>query len=99
MTTLDSAAKVLRCFSPDRTELTVTETAALLSLPKSTTSRLLKSMQAAGFLETVGASKRYRPGVLVLGLARSFRAGSELFRQVDAALLEIVRQTGHTGYV
>ncbi|MQA02389.1 MAG: helix-turn-helix domain-containing protein [Streptosporangiales bacterium] len=99
MTTLESAAEVLRCFSPDRTELTVTETAALLELPKSTTSRLLRSMLAAGFLETIGESRRYRPGALVLGLSRSYRTSSVLFRQVDAAIADIVKQVGHTGYV
>lgn len=99
MTTLESAANVFRCFSPDRTELTVTETAALLDLPKSTTSRLLRSMLAAGFLETVGESRRYRPGALVLGLSRSYRTSSVLFRQVDAAIADIVKQVGHTGYV
>lgn len=99
MTTLESAAEVLRCFSPDRTELTVTETAALLGLPKSTTSRLLRAMQAAGFLETVSESRRYRPGALVLGLSRSYRTSSVLFRQVDAAITDIVKQVGHTGYV
>lgn len=99
MTTLDSAAKVLRCFSPDRTELTVTETAALLDLPKSTTSRLLRAMQAAGFLETIGESRRYRPGALVLGLSRSYRTSSVLFRQADAAIVDLVKQVGHTGYV
>lgn len=99
MTTLESAAEVLRCFCPDRTELTVTETAGLLDLPKSTTSRLLRAMQAAGFLETIGESRRYRPGALVLGLSRSYRTSSVLFQQVDSAVADIVKQVGHTGYV
>ena len=45
MTTLESAAAVLRCFSSSRTELTVTEASALLSLPKSNISRLLRAMR------------------------------------------------------
>jgi DNA-binding IclR family transcriptional regulator len=99
MTTLESAAAVLRCFSADRTELTVTETAALLGLPKSTTSRLLHAMRDAGFLETLGESKRYRPGAMVLGVGRLFRTGSLLFRYADAAVAAIVEEVGHTGYV
>ena len=48
MTTLSSAADVLRCLSADRPHLTVTTTAELLGVPKSTASRLLRAMQEAG---------------------------------------------------
>ena len=66
MTTLSSAADILRCFSADRPHLTVTTAAELLGVPKSTASRLLRAMLEAGFLETVGASKKYRPGFAAL---------------------------------
>ena len=54
MSVLNAAAEVLKCFGPDRLELTVTDVVALRSAPKSSTSRLLRAMRDAGLLETVG---------------------------------------------
>ncbi|MGO4726278.1 MULTISPECIES: IclR family transcriptional regulator [unclassified Inquilinus] len=99
MTTLDTAAGVLRCFSTTCTEITVTEAAALLSLPKSNTSRLLRAMRDAGLLETVGDSKRYRPGALILAVGELFRTSSSLIGRADAVVARIVTAVGHTGYV
>jgi len=99
MTTLASAADVLRCFSATRTGLKVTEAAALLGIPKSTASRLLRAMRDAGLLETIGETKLYRPGALVLGLGQSYRAASSLVSSADAIVAQIVLGVGHTGYV
>jgi len=96
---LDSAADVLRCFSADRHELTVTEVAALLSLPKSNVSRLLRAMRDAGFLETVGTSKRFRPGALMVELGQVYRRASSLLDRADAVVARVSAEVGHTGYV
>ena len=99
MTTLSSAADVLRCLSADRPHLTVTTTAELLGVPKSTASRLLRAMQEAGFLETVGASKKYRPGLLLYEAGRLYRDSSSLIERAAAVVARISGATGHTGYV
>lgn len=99
MTTLESAAAVLRCFTTGRTELTVTEASSLLSLPKSNISRLLRAMREAGLLETIGDTKRYRPGALILGIGHQFRATSSLVGRADAVVARIAAAVGHTGYV
>ncbi|WP_052121449.1 IclR family transcriptional regulator [Inquilinus limosus] len=99
MTTLESAAAVLRCFSTNRTEITVTEASSLLSLPKSNISRLLRAMRDAGLLETIGDSKRYRPGPLILGVAHLYSSTSSLVGRADAVVARIVAAVGHTGYV
>lgn len=99
MTTLESAAALLRCFSATRTGITVTEAASLLAIPKSNASRLLRAMRNAGLLETIGETRRYRPGALILGLGQSFRAASSLVSRADAVVARIVAAVGHTGYV
>src|SRR5262245_26863140 len=99
MTTLTSAAEVLRCLTADRTFLTVTTAAELLSVPKSTASRLLRAMLEAGFLETIGASKRYRPGLLLYEAGRLYRDSSSLIERAAAVVARISVDTGHTGYV
>ena len=99
MTTLSSAADILRCLSADRPHLTVTTAAELLGVPKSTASRLLRAMQEAGFLETVGGSKKYRPGLLLYEAGRLYRDSSSLIKRAAAVVARISGATGHTGYV
>jgi DNA-binding IclR family transcriptional regulator len=99
MGVLNAAAEVLRCFGPDRLELTVTDVVALRRAPKSSTSRLLRAMRDAGLLETVGDSKRYRPGILLFELGQSYRAGSTLVTRAHDVVSGIVDRVGHTGYV
>jgi DNA-binding IclR family transcriptional regulator len=99
MTTLSSAADVLRCLSVDRPFLTVSTAAELLGVPKSTASRLLRAMLEAGFLETIGASKKYGPGLLLYEAGRLYRDSSSLIQRAASVVARISSDTGHTGYV
>jgi DNA-binding IclR family transcriptional regulator len=99
MTTLSSAADILRCFSADRHYLTVSTAAELLGVPKSTASRLLRAMLEAGFLETAGASKKYQPGLLLYEAGRLYRDSSSLIQRAASVVARISSTTGHTGYV
>jgi DNA-binding IclR family transcriptional regulator len=99
MTTLSSAADILRCLSVDRPFLTVSTAAELLGVPKSTASRLLRAMLEAGFLETIGASKKYGPGLLLYEAGRLYRDSSSLIQRAAAVVARISSDTGHTGYV
>lgn len=99
MTTLSSAADILRCFSADRHEITVSQAVRLLGMPKSNASRLLRAMRDCGMLETIGDSKRYRPSLLLHEAGRVYRSSSTLIQRADQIVAEICAQTGHTGYV
>ncbi len=99
MTTLTSAAEVLRRLGADRPHVTVTSVSELLGVPKSTASRLLRAMLEAGFLETVGASKKYRPALLLYEAGRLYRDSSTLIDRAAAVVARVGQQTGHTGYV
>lgn len=99
MTTLSSAAAVLRCFSADRRELTVTQLSHLLEMPKSNASRLLRAMAGCGLLETVGASKRYRPALLLHEAGALYRTASDLTQRADDVVARVAAGCGHTGYV
>ena len=99
MTTLASVAAVLRCFSEDRTELTVTDVATLLPAPKSTVSRLLRAMRDNGFIESIGETKRYRPGVMLFEAGHIYRRASSLVARADEVVKAVSAQVGHSGYV
>ena len=94
MTTLSSAADVLRCYSDERRDLTVTQVSRLLEMPKSNASRLLRAMAACGLLETVGASKRYRPGLAVHEAGRQYRLTSAFAMQLDQTAARVSEKLG-----
>ena len=100
-TTLSSVAKiaqVLNAFAPGRAELSVTDAALLLDIPKSSASRLLKSMAECGLLDHA-PQRRYRLGALILRLGRAGPGQSRLVERLHAMLADIVAACGHTGYV
>jgi len=99
MAVLENSVGVLRCFTEGRRELTVTDVAQLLALPKSNVSRLLRSMRDVGLLDDAHESRGYRPGVLLLELGQTMRAGQSLVALADDAVRRICDQVGHTGYV
>ncbi len=96
---LVSAAKVLRCFSDDCAEVSVTELVQRLGMPKSNASRLLRSMRDAGLLESVGTGKRYRPSLMLVDVGRSYRRASTLVQRADEVVARVSAACGHTGYV
>lgn len=99
MSILLSAADVFRCFSSTRHDVTVTDLVALLDMPKSNASRLLRTMRDAGLLETVGDSKRYRPSVLLHQVGHIYRFAASLIDRADAVVSRIAAEVGHTGYI
>lgn len=99
MPSLQDTVNVLRCYSPQCSELTVTEIAQRLSMPKSNVSRLLRSMLDAGLLDRAGDGRAYCPGVMLLGFGQIANAGRSLGVRANAAVERLARQTGHSGFV
>lgn len=99
MSSLESAVGVLRCFSTSRTELTVTEVAQMLRLPKSNISRLLRSMREVGLLDSARDGRGYSPGVMLLGFGEVASAGHSLGMRAHAAVTRLSEQSGHAGFV
>lgn len=99
MSILVSASAVLKCFSEDCTEVTVSDLVRRLAMPKSNASRLLRSMRDAGFLESVGDSKRFRPSLMLMNVGRTYRRSSSLIERADAVVQRVSLDCGHTGYV
>ncbi len=99
MSILMAAADVLRCFRHDCVSLTLTDLVAMSGMPKSNASRLLRAMRDAGLLETIGGTKRYRPSLLLLEVARTYARSSTLVQRAHEVVSEVSRACGHTGYV
>jgi len=99
MTVLANAAAVLRCFGSDCSELTMTDVAGRLGIPKANASRLLKAMRESGLLETIADSKRHRPGRMFLNITAAFRSSSLLITLAGESVARVSSACGHTGYV
>ncbi|MGE3145438.1 MAG: IclR family transcriptional regulator [Pseudorhodoplanes sp.] len=99
MSTIRNAAAVLRLLSPERLELSVTEVARLLNMPKSSVSRLLKAMMEEGLLAPIGNSPRYRAGNLLIEVASLHGRNSTLMEAAETALADICKTTRHSGYI
>lgn len=99
MGTLSNACAILRLFTADRLEISVTHVANVLGMPKSSASRLLKSMLDEGLVSRLENSPRYKVGSLLFEIARLYRLNSSLIDVADAALKSICAETGHTGYI
>lgn len=99
MSALSNAVSILRLFSAERSELSVTEAARLLGMPKSSASRLLKSMLREGLLSSAGNTPRYRLGHVFCEVSRLYGHHSTLMDLADAALDAICRETRHGGYI
>ena len=99
MSILQNAAAVLKLYSADCTELTVTDVARRLGILKANASRLMKAMRDTEMLSTIGDSLRHRPGTVMLDLAVVFRRSSRLISRASDAVADHAAQFGHTGYI
>jgi DNA-binding IclR family transcriptional regulator len=98
MSSLDSAIRILQCLSTETPFLKVSQIAERLALPKSTVSRLMKTLNDGGLLCPDGRSRGYRAGPLALRLGTIYLSHHDLLGQVDDALAQLVEKYGFTGY-
>lgn len=96
---LTNAMLVLRAFSTKTPELTVTGMASALNLPMSSTSRLMKEMREQDLLEQDPHTRLYRPGFFLYQLGMIYETHLRLFKLLVAEVEDLVRSTGHTGYI
>lgn len=94
--TVERAAEVLRQFSCDGPALGLQELARSLGLPRSTAHRLLRSMEAAGFLVYDPESRTYRLGLWLARLGEVAMASVELRTAARPYLQSLAAETGES---
>lgn len=90
------ALRILKLFLPDRPAWGVMEVARTLRLHKSTTSRLMGTLEREGFLESDPQTGKYRLGLQVVMLANSAARSGDLRTVVKPAMEELSRTTQET---
>ncbi|MDQ8032366.1 MAG: IclR family transcriptional regulator [Bordetella sp.] len=99
MSILDGVQRVLSLYAEGATELSFTEVASRLALPKSSASRLLNQMQTYGLLDQDPASRRYRAGALLAQAVRAGMAATPLDEACRAVLARLSDSSGLTAYL
>jgi DNA-binding IclR family transcriptional regulator len=99
VSTLANARDVLRLMAQLQRDVTVTDVAARLELPKSSVSRTLSMMAEYGFLDRDPATRAYRPGGLIMEASYHFRASRGTVSLLEEEVARLVADTGHTGYI
>ena len=99
MSSLDDAIAILRCFSLKEAELSQAEITRRLGRPKSTISRVLRTMRENSMLHFDRRTRHYSPGVSLSELGQIFRARRNFLDLVHSHLKVACDQCGHTGYI
>ena len=85
------ALRLLKSFSPEEPEVSLTELSKRLGLNISSTFRLLVTLQSQGYVEQIGENGKYRLGVASLELGSVFLSQVGI-RQTSTPVLEALRQ-------
>lgn len=93
---ITNAIAVLRCFTVDEPLLGVTDIAARIGLHKSSVSRMLATLEAEDLVERDSATRRYRLGLGVIGIAGPLLAELDVRRVAYPVLRELTDRTGET---
>ncbi len=97
--TVERALQVLQIFSRERTEVSQSEVARTLDLPRTVVVRILNTLKQAGFLERVPGVSLYRIGLSAFEVGALYLASNPLVAVADELLADLVAQTGYTGYL
>ncbi|WAS99987.1 IclR family transcriptional regulator [Rouxiella chamberiensis] len=103
MTTLENASAVLRLFAQKGIRqghpgLSFSEVVEQLSLPKSTVSRLMTTMETQGLLERDPDTRLYKIGHLLLAVSSHYLS-SPLVDACSPYMTQLSQQTQCTGYI
>src|ERR1700728_4603075 len=93
---LERGLAVLRCFTPKRPELGISEIADELQMSKSTVHRYAITLVALGYLEQLNPSHKYRLGLRVADLGMSAMNATGLKEHAHPSLQELRQTSGYT---
>lgn len=91
---MEKAVRVLDCFSPEHTRLSVSDIRRMTGMPNSTVARLVRTLVASELLQRTGDD--YCVGLRVLSWASAASAGSDLLVAADPVAAQLRDVTGET---
>jgi len=92
------ALDLLQCFRPDRPRRSLTGLSRELQIPKSTVHRLLRTLQARGFIEQVKGDE-YALGSHIIALTQAVRVNVEIRDRAAAVARGLAERSRESVYV
>jgi DNA-binding IclR family transcriptional regulator len=96
---LQRGLQMLSLFSRERKELTGADFSHELGLPRASIFRILQTLEAAGYIERIEDSSRYRLGVAVLRLGFEYIASMEITEHGRPILDALRDATGYSSHL
>lgn len=93
------ALKILNCFTPSRTELTLAQISRILEMPKSTLLNQLRTLEEAGFLVRARESQAYHLGYQIMQLSYCARASIPVMQYAIPVMEDLQVATGEIIYL
>lgn len=101
-TRVSSTAKALRvldCFSPTQTELSLAQLSRILDIPKSTLLNQLRTLEDAGFLMRGQSPQTYRLGYKIMTLSYCVHASTPIIQYAVPIMEDLQTATGEIIYL
>lgn len=96
---LTNALRILKCFSIDAPELTLSEIAQSLKISKSTACRLLQTLESEGFIHQNGQFNTYSLGSSVLALSNTAVDQFGIFKETTSLLKKLALKTNESVHI
>ncbi|WLD93702.1 IclR family transcriptional regulator [Alkalihalobacillus sp. AL-G] len=93
---VDRALEILNCFSSKKSQLSIGEICGITGLTKSTSFRLLASLEHKGFIEKDEKSHQYKLGVKLLELGNVVQESFNLRDSALPVMKDLAEKTGET---
>ncbi len=97
--TVEKALQVLRAFDRASPELSVAEISRRLGVSRTAITRILVTLEKAGFLERAAGTGRYRVGIAACEVGALYLIDNPLTKIADEALKRVAQLTGFTAYL
>ncbi|EUJ26760.1 IclR family protein transcriptional regulator [Listeria floridensis FSL S10-1187] len=94
-----NALTILKCFSPEKNTLGVTEISNMTGLAKSTVSRTLATLAQEGFVRKATDQQSYILGFAIINLAGISLSSMRIQQEVSPALSQLVVHTNESGHI
>lgn len=94
-----NAMRILRLFTKERTEMSLTNIAERIQAPKSTTHRVISSLVNEGFLSKNPRNGKYRLGLSILTLGGIVFIHHEMYEEALPFVKELVNSVNETAHI
>lgn len=96
---LTNALRILKSFSGDQPELTLSEVAELVNVSKSTACRLIQTLESEGFMHQNVHFNTYSLGSSILALSNTLIEPLAILKETTNFLKQLTLQTGESSHI